>query len=209
MNGNIKKQKLLLVEGIDEINFFKALFANLAILDIQVIESKGKDQFPAELNLIVNDPNFVNVNSIGIVRDADNSQMSAIQSIRYNLEKHGLPKNANHGEFDEKDGVKVGIFIAPGFKEDGMLESLVLESLKGHPVKEAADHYINNLRSELESESNTSQYKFPNNEAKARMHAFLSGMEKFVPSLGIASTKGYFDLNSEVFNDIKEFLRKI
>ena len=34
-------------------------------------------------------------------------------------------------------------------------------------------------------------------------------MEKFIPSLGIAAEKGYFDLDSEALDNIKSFVLKM
>lgn len=209
MAGQITKNKLLLVEGVDEINFFYSLFKNMNISDIQVIESKGKERFPAELELIINDPEFEKVSGIGIVRDADANQNAAVQSIQHYLKKHGLPHRASHGQFDSSDRIKVGIFIAPGFKENGMLESLVLESLTQHPVKMAAERYLADLRTSLDNQTTEVRFNYPNNEPKALMHAFLAGMEKFIPSLGLASKKGYFDLEADVFRDIRGFISSI
>lgn len=209
MAGYIQKTKILLVEGVDEINFFYSLFKTMEIHDIQVLESKGKDQFPAELELIVNDPDFEKIEAIGIVRDADTSQTAAVQSIQYYLKKHNLPHKAGHGNFDNGGSLKIGIFIAPGFKENGMLESLILESLTDHPVKMAAERYLADLKDSLASQPEANKYKYPNNEPKALMHAFLAGMEKFIPSLGLASKKGYFDLEADVFQDIRAFISSI
>ncbi|HDT1628235.1 TPA: hypothetical protein QHT03_002586, partial [Klebsiella pneumoniae subsp. ozaenae] len=91
MSSKIERQKLLLVEGRDEINFFSAFLNAEKIDDIQIIESKGKDQFPTELELILNDPEFQKVISMGIVRDADESQQAAVESISYYLRKNSLP----------------------------------------------------------------------------------------------------------------------
>lgn len=43
MTSKINKNKILLVEGRDEINFFDALLKSCTLDTIQVIESKGKD----------------------------------------------------------------------------------------------------------------------------------------------------------------------
>lgn len=209
MTSKINKNKILLVEGRDEINFFDALLKSCTIDTIQVIESKGKDQFPFELELILNDPEFAKVTSIGIVRDADNSQQSAVDSIRAQLQKHQLPAPAHHLAFENDGQMNVGIFIAPGFSDTGMLESLILESLGEHPVKVASGNYIDNLRILLHPENETCQYKFPTNIHKAHMHAFLAGMEKYVPSAGMAALKGYFDLSSPIFNDVRAFLQQM
>lgn len=206
MSAKITKEKLLLVEGKDELNFFSALFTTLGVENVQPIESKGKELFPSELSLILNDPDFENVVSLGIVRDADNSMASAVESICYHLRKNNLPVPNGHNSFAQNNAIKVGIFIAPGSSDDGMLESLILESLAEHPVNLASNQYIENLKEVLAPSNEDCEYVFPRNIHKARMHAFLAGMEKFIPSAGLAAKKGYFDLSSHVFNDIKGFI---
>lgn len=209
MSSKISKNKLLLVEGQDEIKFFSAFLSNSNIVDIQILESKGKDQFRSELDLIMNEPQFENVVSIGIVRDADESQASAVESICYHLRQVGLPVPAGHCQFKSNNNMKVGIFIAPGFTDKGMLESLILESLGDHPVKIASGQYIDNLKDILAPANENCQFNFPRNIHKAHMHAFLAGMEKFIPSAGLAAQKGYYNLDSVVFNDIRAFLAQI
>jgi len=95
-----------------------------------------------------------------------------------------------------------------------MLEDLCLSTVANHPVSSCVDVYIDCLHENLEYEKGNiskdpCKYYFPKNEAKAKMHAFLAGMNKFVPSLGIAAKKGYFNFDSEILNDIKVFLQKL
>lgn len=209
MDTQITAKKLLLVEGKDEINFFSALFKEVDIDDVQVFESKGKDKFDGELELILNDPNFEHVISIGVVRDADLNHDSAFKSVCSSLKKFNLPTPKGHLLFAKNERIQTGVFIAPGFTSNGMLESLILESLADHPVKIASAEYINTLRASLAPTNEQCIYKFPRNEHKAHMHAFLAGMEKFLPSVGMAAVKGYFNLSSHVFDDIKDFIKKI
>ncbi|HDY7161545.1 TPA: hypothetical protein RRE97_005055 [Klebsiella pneumoniae] len=209
MSSKIERQKLLLVEGRDEINFFSAFLNAEKIDDIQIIESKGKDQFPTELELILNDPEFQKVISMGIVRDADESQQAAVESISYYLRKNSLPVPQGHNSFESDGKMNVGIFIAPGFTDKGMLESLILEALGDHPVKVASKRYIDDLKAVLAPLNQDCPYVFPNNIHKAYMYAFLAGMEKFIPSAGMAALKGYFDLTSPVFNDVRVFLKSL
>ena len=209
MSSRIERQKLLLVEGRDEINFFSAFLNAEGITDVQIVESKGKDQFPTELELILNEPNFQKVTSMGIVRDADDSQKAAVESICYYLRKNSLPIPKGHNTFESDGAMNVGIFIAPGFTDKGMLESLILEALGDHPVKTASKRYIDELKAILAPDNSGCPYVFPKNIHKAYMHAFLAGMEKFIPSAGMAALKGYFDLTSPVFADVRAFLRNL
>jgi hypothetical protein len=119
-----------------------------------------------------------------------------------------------HTQIISSDGIAAGVFIMPGNSEEGMLEDLCLGTVTDHPVSACVDVYISCLYDNLEHEKqdiSKDPYKhyFPKNEAKTKMHTFLASMNKFVPSLGIAAKKGYFDLDSGILNDIKFFLQKL
>ncbi|EHD20717.1 hypothetical protein BrE312_1302 [Brenneria sp. EniD312] len=205
----IENKKLLLVEGKDEEGFFEALCDFLGIGDIKIIKTNGKERFKPEFDAIINAPGFEIVTSLGIVRDADNTMAGAISSINSSLKKHNMPQPQGHNTFSSNEKIKVGIFIAPGFQDNGMLENLVLETVLTHPVKKFSDKYIDDLKGNLAPTVDDCQYNFPRNEHKARLHSFLAGMEHYVPSLGIAAQKGYFNLASESLNDISHFLRSL
>jgi len=91
----------------------------------------------------------------------------------------------------------------PGNRNSGMLENLVLDTVNGHPVKIESEKYIEEVKSILE---NNDTYSPPRNENKAKLFAFLAGMEEYAKDLGIAAQKGYFDLNAECLRDIKSFI---
>jgi hypothetical protein len=210
----ISKSKLLLVEGIDEIYFFEALLEHIGNADTQVLQVGGKDKFKIEFPTLLQSPNFDSVTSYAIVRDADRNIDSAYQSIRNLLEKYAQPIPNGHNQFREEGGRKTGIFIMPGNAKEGMLENLCLDTVINHPVYLCVNTYIDCLNRNLERVESDESYDpnkfyFPRNIHKAKLHAYLAGMEKFIPSLGIATKKGYFDLDSEILNDIKDFLNTL
>jgi len=215
MNITIKKDILLLVEGKDEVEFFEAFLKTIKAHNIiQSIELGGKDNFKNEFPALLLSPNFSDVKRYGIVRDADNSATNTFQSVTNLLNRYNQPVPTIQGEIKFLNGIAAGIFIMPGNSEEGMLEDLCLSTVINHPVSSCVDEYIsclhNNLNFEKENISKEQRkYCFPKNKAKAKMHAFLAGMNKFVPSLGIAAKKGYFDLHSKQLNNIKIFLQKL
>ena len=200
---NFNKPRLLLVEGSDEVNFFDALCEHWGIVDIETVETGGKDKFKIELPTLLNAQGFENVEALGIVRDADLSSQSAVQSIQSSIRKYNLPIPPGHNEYSQNETIKVGIYIMPGNRDSGMLESLVLDTVEGHPVRICSDAYIESLRDHLEQNPDIN---FPRNVHKARLQAYLAGMEKFIPGLGLAAKKGYFDLDSPALDEIKSFL---
>src|SRR5699024_5370301 len=96
----ISKTKLLLVEGKDELAFFQELIKRNEILslkkdDIQIVSLGGVQKFKTELEALKNRTGFENVKSMAIIRDADESKESALQSLRKILSNTGFsaPKN--------------------------------------------------------------------------------------------------------------------
>jgi hypothetical protein len=214
MNTKIEKENLLLVEGRDEINFFEALLAYINIRNIQLIEVGGKDKFKDELPALFLSPNFSTVKKYGIVRDADDNADNTFQSIVDMLSRYSQPIPTAPGKIMSSNNITTGIFIMPGNSEEGMLEDLCISTLTNHPVLTCVDEYISCLHNKLEHKrknisKDCDKYYFPKNEAKAKMHAFLSGMNKFVPSLGIAAKKGYFNFDSKFLDDVKVFLQNL
>src|SRR5436309_1202206 len=99
--NSITKQRLLLDEGVDEMNFFEGLLRHLERDDIQVCEFGGKTKLELFLKTLTTLPGFSNVISIGITRDADylprakshqsTAAKAAFEGIRSALKKAGLP----------------------------------------------------------------------------------------------------------------------
>ena len=149
---DIKKIKLLLVEGKDEVVFFKVLCEKLGIDNIQIIESGGKDKFKDLLPAILNIRGFEKVTSIGIIRDADESSNAAFDSIKHHLLKNNLIAPNSIGEVKSKEReISIGVFIMPGNRDIGMLENLMLDTVVDHPVKISSDKYIDELKEKLTS----------------------------------------------------------
>jgi len=203
MTMRIEKEKLLLVEGKDEIHFFDALLTHININDIQVIEVGGKDNFKNEFPALLLSPDFSRVKSYGIVRDADDSPDNTFQSITDMLKRHQQPIPTAPGKITSSNSMTIGIYIMPGNSEEGMLEDLCLKTVSNHPVLACVDEYMICLQNNLKREN------LPRTPAKAKMHAFLAGMSKFKPDLGTAAKKGYFNLDSEILNNVKLFLQEL
>jgi hypothetical protein len=209
----IEKPTLLLVEGKDEVNFFEALLDECQIKEVQIIEVGGKDKFKLEFPALLNLDGFSNVKSYAIIRDADNDTKATLTSIQSLLSKYDQPVPKDCGQWSKNDSIRVGIYIVPGNKNEGMLENLCLDTVTNHPVLHCVDRYLScleeKLKPEVKGSNKEDKYYFPRNRAKARMYAFLAGQNKLVPSLGLAAKKGYFNLNAEVLSNLRCFLEKL
>ena len=108
MSTKIVRSKLLIVEGRDEEMFFDAaLRDHLGLTDIQILPIGGKTKLTQNLSGLVNDLDFVTVQSLAILRDADltapgaavASAAQAFQSVCGSLRHVNLPCPAAHRQF--------------------------------------------------------------------------------------------------------------
>ena len=205
---SIEEKKLLMVEGKDEENFFQVLFEKKGIEGVQIMSAGGKDNFNNELSARVKLPEFGNLKSLAIVRDADQSAKPAFKSVCSALKKNNLPTPLQSGTFATDNSLKVGVFIIPDGTNDGMLESLCLSIVKpeGEGIIKCVDSFMECIKG-LPQGGQT--YKQPKNSDKAQVRAFLSAMEEDTPSLGVATKKGYWNLDSNNLKPLLNFLKNL
>ena len=144
----IRADRLLLVEGRDEVNLFKALIERRGDAEpaIQVIDAGGKDRFPRRLRAIRTAAQTRStLRSIGVVRDADDDAGSAFGSVCDHLRNVGYEPPAAHGEFSEAMP-SIGVFIVPDGSEPGAIETLCRLSVEGTVAAGCVDEYIECLQ---------------------------------------------------------------
>ena len=127
MSLQIRADKLLLVEGRDEVNLFEALIAQCLDdeVEIHVIDAGGVDQFPRRLAAIRTAARaHPTLRSIGVVRDADDDAYGAFKSVCGHLHDVGYLPPAAHGEFSDATP-SIGVFVVPDGSSTGALETLV------------------------------------------------------------------------------------
>ena len=204
----ITEEKLLMVEGKDEKNFFQTFLDKKGIKEVQVIPVGGKDNFSNNLPEIVKLPEFESLKSLAIIRDADKSAESAFKSLCSALDKNSLPTPRQIGEFVANASLKVGVFIIPDGKSSGMLESLCFSIVKpeGKNIIECVNSFMECIK---ELPQKGQQYKQPKNWEKAKVRAFLSAMEEDTSSLGVATQKGYWNLDSDNLKPLLKFLKDL
>lgn len=218
---SIKKPKLLLGEGNDEVAFFGALLKHLQLDDIQPIQYGGKNGMEAGLASIVDLPDFHTVVSIGITRDADhfanpanpflpdnrhNSEaQSAFQRVCRILKesKVNLPVPTAPLERAAAGKPAVQIFILPDCTNPGMLEDLCLSSLHSAPGVQCIGDYFACITRE------TGQQHPIHKLSKARTRLWLASQTEPDLSFGVAAAKGYWNFNHSAFDQIKQFLQAL
>lgn len=196
----IKKTKLLVVEGTEEVRFFYALLKHMNIDSVQVEEIQGKSKLPSFVKTLPIVPNYETVESIAIIRDADGDPKNAFQSVINSLKKAGLNYPGNHGAFSQ-GRPKIGIFIMPDGLNPGMLENLCLNAILNDPAMRCVEEYFNCIAKAGISE--------PKPIAKAKVYTWLASRENPARRVGEAAEAGYWPWDHVVFTDLLIFLKDI
>jgi hypothetical protein len=211
---SITQPKVLLVEGKDEENFFKALIDHCELRNIDILVVGGKDRFPNELDAFLKTPDSGNIKSYAIIRDADNDRAAAFQSIIALLKNQKEPYPNKPAEYGSNAKRRTGIFIMPGNQDGSMLEDLCLQTVADHPAMGCVDSYIACLEGALTAwqsgQSKVSgQFYFPKNRSKAKVQAFMASMHQSVNSVGLAAQKGAWNLDHSALNELKSFIQAL
>lgn len=193
---------MILCEGRDEerflIEYLNHLKNNVKTFQdcCNVINFGGIKDLNVTLSLLSKAAYFDNMKSFLIVRDAESSAKSAIQSVSSALFKiwnvkvdfSGILKRTPNGN------VKVGFFLFPGLDENenfqnGTLEDLCLDLLTDDEVLKFSDEFLNHI-------SNFKNMPFKRHH-KNRLHSYFSGTNDFVGmKIGEAAQAGAFDFAS-------------
>ena len=197
----IKSAIQLLVEGNDQRNFFEAFIDHLSLENIQIQNFGGVNQLRDFLEGLVSATGFRQiVHSLGIVRDAETSAGRAFQSVQSSLKNAELPVPDSLTERTETSPA-VTVLILPDDNRPGMLETLLCESFTDTSV----DHCIDDFFTCVENLPNVSI----KNLYKARAHAYLTTKPDPHFSVGVAAKKKYWDLDHDVFRNVRDFLQRI
>lgn len=195
-------KKFMIVEGDDELSFFKTFCDKKGLPNFEYIKVDGKSQIKTKLKLLLNDRESDEIDTIIVIQDADESHENTVQSIKATFRNLELPVPDDQLSFKEEDSLKVGFYIMPGTGEAGMLEDLLLQSVSDSPVKQEAEAYI----AKLVTLATEGQIPKPRNLPKARLHAYLSGLERHKKNIGLATKANCFNLESDAFVPLASFL---
>ena len=188
----------LLVEGNDQRNFFEAFIEHLSLDNIQIQNFRGVNELRAFLLALANAPGFREaVQSVGIVRDAEESAAGAFQSVQDSLENAGLSMQ-NRPEDRAGSSPAVTVLILPGDNRPGMLETLLCQSFVDTPEEACINAFFDCVQA-IPAVSIS-------NPDKARAYAYLTTKPNPHHSVGMAAKQSHWDLNHHVFNHVRQFL---
>ena len=206
---------IVLVEGTHDKDFVEKMLLEHG-LATEVLALGGKTQLGDTLKILVRDAAFSNFESLVVLRDADSilthdripieqpselatrsAAMRSLDSVRACLLNAGLSAPSAHGQVTDA-APRIGVFIFPDGRADGMLESLCREALRDNKVTPCVDAFFDCVAQLAD------KLKF---SPKAWTHAFIAVQEDPDLHLGKAARKGYLPLKHDAFADLVKFLR--
>lgn len=191
----------LLVEGHDECYFFDVFIKYLSLENIQIQNFAGVTQLRGFLEGLPGATGFDKVESIGVVRDAEDSAENAFRSVQSSLKNAGLPVPAFPEDRTKGCRPVVTALILPGDNRKGMLETLLCESFADMPVNQCINQFFECVRP-LPDRS-------IKNPDKARAFAYLITKPDPPHSVGVAAKREHWNLDSPVFAKVRDFLKGI
>jgi len=195
----ITLSKLLLVEGNDAFQLFKALVRHLDLLgEIEIRNYGGVTHLADYLEALPVVSGWAGVTQLGIVRDAEQRSVdSAFQSVCRGLQNAGLSVPAKPKEAAGQTP-SVSVFVLPDCSAPGMLETLLLQTVADDPAWSCVKGYFECLQAQSD--------ELPHSLEKAKLQVFLASRPEYVAHLGEAAHKGYWPWDNPVLDELKRFL---
>jgi len=215
----ICKSKILIVEGTHEQNFFEKWLEMINRDDIQVMPIGGKTRLKNDFVILVKRPNFGDVASILIIRDADGDPKSTFESVCNVLRSVRVTDALKNKEivlkipentwtFTKNTTPRVGIAILPAKDQMGALEELLLQTVPDDPMTCKSYQFIEDAIITL----NETGYRCPPPSyriGKARVHAFLATFEEPDRNQGIAAKAGIWDFQHKSLYSLRTILEEL
>ena len=202
----MEQESLLLVEGIEDARFFTAIAHQLNRTDLQIVTVGGKDNFRSFLvSTLLKSDNFTRLRRLGIVRDADSSAQSTLQSLQNALVHAQLPTPSQAWAPEQAGHLTVSLAILPDGSSQGNLEDLCLRSIEKSPDSTCVDQYV-------KCRVNAGAQIADNRLAKSKVYAYLAvGRDGADPGLrlGEAAEAGVWDWEDSAFQRIVDFLQNL
>lgn len=186
--------KVLLVEGNTPAHFFEAMLRHLDLDDcIEIRNFGGVTDLRTYLITLASTSEFRTlVRSVGIVRDAEENQTAARDSVDSALTAASLASNT-----------RASVFILPDNRNPGMLETLCIDAIRTDPAFKCVENYFDCLEQEgVDLPDDT-------HRVKAVVQTFLASRPDVQLFPGLAAYRGYWPWDSPVFEPLKQFLRSI
>jgi hypothetical protein len=203
MPREISQSKLVAAEGKSTKLVIEHHLRYLQVRGIQVEDFKGHPGFAAQIRAVRKLSGFEqNVRSFAVIRDAEQNAAAAFQSVCDALRDAGLPVPPEPGA-RAANGIEVAVFILPNNRDDGMLETLCVQSVVDDPAMDCVQKYFECVHSK--------RLPGPTSVPKAQAQAFLASRPVAGLAVGWAAAEEhrYWNWEHGAFAPLREFLRAI
>jgi hypothetical protein len=197
----MNKLKFVFCEGGDDQGVIAGVAASINITDIRVEPFLGKDNLRNFLRVLRTRPEFAQnkVATIAIIRDADEDETAAFQSVCDALKANNFKAPEKNGGF-VANGIRVGVLVVGPNDGKGMVEDLCLKSVSHLPEFPCVNNYFQCIAERSERKVFSS---------KAKVRVWMASHVDHELYVGKAAEKGYWPWQSAAFDSIKEFLRQV
>jgi hypothetical protein len=203
----IQRDNLLLVEGTDAKLFFMYLLKFHNIQNIDVHDYHGIKDLTSYIRTLQKIDNYNIVKSILVVRDAETSAASAVQSVNSSLKATGIIADDIPPFKIINNPIKTGLMLFPGIDdannliESGTLEELCLKIFKEQNVITKTDAYI------AKFQKDETEFVRPH---KNKLHAALSFTDKYVGlKIGETAKAHGFDFDSPIIKPFLDIIKEV
>lgn len=186
--------KLLVVEGQTPLHFVEALLLHLGLSpQVEVRSFGGVRDLRDSLAALAKTPGFHLVQSLGILRDAEQDAKAASAAVRGAVAAAGL----------DQLGVNTSVFILPDNARPGMIETLLVDSLRSDPIYACIEEFFD-CTAKVGAPLPTGEVS-----AKSLAQTYLATRPKVQMYPGTAAYRGYWQWDSPVFDGIKQFMQAL
>ena len=200
---SISEDRLLLVEGRDELNLFSQMINTCFRIkpDIQILDIGGKTTLGQHLKTVRTlTTSRPSLRSIGIVRDSDANAASGFRSVCASVRDAPYTPPSTHACFSNASP-SIGIFMVPDGSRPGAIETICRNSVQGDGVAKCVDEYVRCLE--------TSKALKSNNLDKTYTHAYLAAISDPVARVGEGALQGVWNSRSPAFDDLRKFIEDL
>jgi hypothetical protein len=191
-----EKERIILVEGKDDALLIEAICGEEGFGEpVQLIRYSQRGKLGDVLDLVVRRPEFERVTRVGLTRDSDDGPASALQSMRDAWDRAQATL-----ELIGVGAPECLFFALPDNQSSGRLENLCLLSATFPEVLRCAEEMYECAR-------RVSSYEI--DREKGIVAAYLSMMDRPGLELGTAAKAGCWNLRSEVFTPLRDFVLSI
>lgn len=201
-----KHNQKLLVEGNDDQHVIWALCCKFGVAEnFDVIDCEGIEKLFNQIPIRFKQSN---IETVGIIIDADTDINNRWESLKHSLSLQGfiMPDEIPNGGFvvENANSKTVGVWIMPNNQLNGKLEDFITFLIPNNDnLIPVVDSTLNHLE-----EKNLNQYSLIH-KSKAKIHTWLSWQEDPGTPMGLAITKRFLTTEDGNCLSLIEWLKRL